>query len=209
MAAELREERLAANLFIQQYGVEFVVEANKICRTFTLDMMRLIHSSRHNDEEWEDLTYRNLNYGANMRYRYFTSLSKHRERFGCMRVLAFKKMMRLMDSLCAAFRKQPLAPWEFVKGCELGRDLDAYHMQIFWICLWLRLPERWRTREFSWQQKLLSDVQLPFFVWNCRPELKRSALQKQSPEKRKLYHELRRKEWTGKFPRRRPLADKA
>jgi len=143
-----------AKAFVEKYGEKFTSEANEICRNIGIETMRMYQ---------RELSQKLLPDSV------VPHSSKEERTFPNLKVMQFQKLLSGLNQLCAESQREPLAPRDFVKECDLGPNPTEDEMKQFWDDLWERLPEKWRSEDFKWHHIYFSDTELPFFVWICRP----------------------------------------
>lgn len=155
------QEWQAAKTFVEKYGKDFTSEANEICKHLTIEMMRAYQ---------RELILKSLK-KAGMK-----NLPKDEVTLHQIKILQFRKLFSDLNHLCAEHKKEPLHPRDFIKECDLGPNATEDQMAAFWDQLWAKLPDRWRSEDFRWMHVSFSEMSLPFFVWICRPPIRRRGV---------------------------------
>jgi len=155
------QEWQAAKAFVEKYGKDFTSEANEICKHLTIEMMRAYQ---------RELILESLK-KAGMK-----NLPKDEVTLHQIKILQFRKLFSDLNHICAEHKKEPLHPRDFIKECDLGPNATEDQMAAFWDQLWAKLPDRWRSEDFRWMHVSFSEKTLPFFVWICRPPIRRRGV---------------------------------
>ena len=132
-----------AKAFVEKYGEEFTSDANEICRNIGIETMRMYQ---------RELSQKLLPDSG------VQHSSKEELTFSKLKVMQFQKLLSGLNQLCAVSQREPLAPRDFVKECDLGPNPAEGEMQKFWDDLWERLPEKWRSEDFRWHHIYFSDT---------------------------------------------------